>query len=198
LITFQKKLIAVFYTSAQRTDASTGSETSPQPTSNTSPDSNNFLSDCFDQTSALAIVSDANDELKRYLQSNDNLVDDDEDLLLFWKRQKVFFPILYSIAREILIIPATNTAVERLFSASGNTITTTRTRLSAEKVDKLMFIKKNLSILKTIFVKDEKLNHLDTHGYADATATKGEKRSHDDDDDDNDNDDDIIYTGDTI
>ncbi len=113
--------------------------------------------------------------------------------MLFWKRQKVLFPVLYSIARDILIIPATNTAVERLFSASGNTITDTRTRLSAEKVDKLMFIKKNLLILKKIFVKDQKLNHLDTHADDDATVIRGEKRSHDDADDE-DSDDDIICT----
>jgi hypothetical protein len=111
---------------------------------------------------------------------------------LFWKRQKVLFPVLYSIARDILIIPATNTAVERLFSASGNTITDTRTRLSAEKVDKLMFIKKNLLILKKIFVKDQKLNHLDTHADDDAPVIRGEKRSHDDADDE-DSDDDIHF-----
>jgi hypothetical protein len=103
------------------------------------------------------------------------------------------FPVLYSIARDILIIPATNTSVERLFSASGNTITDTRTRLSAEKVDKLMFIKKNLLILKKIFFKDEKVNHLDTRADGDATVTRGEKRSHDDADDE-DSDDDIICT----
>jgi hypothetical protein len=79
-----------------------------------------------------------------------------------------------------------------LFSASGNTVTDTRTRLSAEKVDKLMFIKKNLLILKKIFVKDEKLDHLDTHADGNATVTTGEKRSHDDDADDEDNGNDII------
>ncbi len=46
--------------------------------------------------------------------------------------------------------------------------------------------------MKKIFVKDEKLNHLDTHADGDATITRGEKRSHDDEDEDNDND--IIYT----
>jgi hypothetical protein len=117
---------------------------------------------------------------------------------LFWKRQQIFFPVLYSIARQILIIPATNTAVERLFSASGNTVTHTRTRLSAEKVDKLMFIKKNLLILKKIFIKDEKLNNINTHTDGDATVTitRAEKRSHDDDDDadDEDNGNDMIFT----
>ncbi|CAF1617152.1 unnamed protein product [Rotaria magnacalcarata] len=64
----------------------------------------------------------------------------------------------------------TNTAAERLFSASGHTITDTRTRLSAEKVHKLMFIKKEPINIK-----------------------KGEKRSIDND---YDNDGDIIFTDD--
>jgi hypothetical protein len=189
-ITLQKEKVVVFCISAHGTVASIGSETLSEPTSNTSASSNDFLSECFDQTSTAAIVPDANDELKRYLQSNHSLIDDDEDLLVFWERQKVFYPILYSIACEILIIPATNTAAERLFSASGKTITNTRTRLSAEKVDKLMFIKKNLSMLKRIFIKDEKLNYSNTHVNNNANVKKGEKRSCDD------NDDDITFTDD--
>ncbi len=60
------------------------------------------------------------------------------------------YPILYTIAKDILIIPAINTCVERLFSASGNAVTETRTRLNADKLDKLMFLKKNHSTLKSI------------------------------------------------
>ncbi|CAF1395413.1 unnamed protein product [Rotaria sp. Silwood1] len=126
----------------------------------------NRRQECFDQLSTSASVPDANDKLKRYLQANDSLRDD-EDLFMFWKRQKAFYPTLYSIVCEILIIPATKTAAERLLSASGNTITNTRTRLSAEKVNKLMFIKKNLVILKKIFPQDVHLNHFDTHGSHD-------------------------------
>jgi len=47
----------------------------------------------------------------------------------------------------------------------------------AQKVDKLMFIKKNLLILKKLFGKAEKLNN---HGVNfDAMVQKGEKRSYD-------------------
>ncbi|CAF4530762.1 unnamed protein product [Rotaria sp. Silwood2] len=198
-----------FYISAHQINAPVGSATSLQPTLTTSPDSNDFLSECFDQISTAAIAPNTNDELKRYLQSNDNLIHDDEDLLIFWKRQKVFYPTMYSIACEILIVPATNTAAERLFSASGKTITNTRTRLATEKVDKLMFIKKNLLTLKEIFVKNGKLHDAHTQDNYDATGKKGEKRSYEDDsdddnendngDDDNDDDNDIIFTdGETV
>ncbi|CAF3078155.1 unnamed protein product, partial [Rotaria sp. Silwood2] len=190
-ITFKEN--TCFYISAHQINAPVGSATSLQPTLTTSPDSNDFLSECFDQISTAAIAPNTNDELKRYLQSNDNLIHDDEDLLIFWKRQKVFYPTMYSIACEILIVPATNTAAERLFSASGKTITNTRTRLATEKVDKLMFIKKNLLTLKEIFVKNGKLHDAHTQDNYDATGKKGEKRSYEDDSDDdneNDNDDD--------
>ncbi|CAF3023293.1 unnamed protein product, partial [Rotaria sp. Silwood2] len=47
-------------------------------------------------------------------------------------------------------IPATNTCVEHLFSASGEAATESRTSLSADKLDKLMFLKKNHLVLKFI------------------------------------------------
>ncbi|CAF4996463.1 unnamed protein product [Rotaria sp. Silwood1] len=106
----------LFYISAHQTAASTTFETSSQTNKHQLHHS----------------VPDANDKLKRYLQANDSLRDD-EDLFMFWKRQKAFYPTLYSIVCEILIIPATKTAAERLLSASGNTITNTRTRLCTLK-----------------------------------------------------------------
>ncbi|CAF3375517.1 unnamed protein product [Rotaria sp. Silwood2] len=160
---------------SHQTNVSYDSEAeSPQQTSLPSNGSNDILSECYDQPSAAVVIA-ANDEFKRYLQSTDTLVDN-EDLLTFWKQQKDLYPIIYSIARDILIIPASNTAVERLFSASGRTVTDTRTRLSGEKLDKLMFIKKNLSILKNIFGKSDKLYNHDLHFHS--TNQKGEKRSH--------------------
>jgi hypothetical protein len=44
-----------------------------------------------------------------------------------------------------------NTAVERLFSDNGNTITSRRTRLQTSKVNQLLFIRRNLSILRELF-----------------------------------------------
>ncbi|CAF4331137.1 unnamed protein product, partial [Rotaria sordida] len=133
---------------------------SAQSTVISSTDTNDLLSECYDQISTIPKASDTDDELKRYLQSIDSLIDN-EDLFDFWRRQKFVYPVLYSIARDILIVPATNTAAERLFSASGNTVTETRNRLSSQKPDKLMFIKKNVAILKNIFGKTATSNNLD-------------------------------------
>ncbi|CAF3307556.1 unnamed protein product [Rotaria sp. Silwood2] len=44
-----------------------------------------------------------------------------------------------------------NTSVERLFSHSGNTVTNRRRRLDADKVNNLLFIKRNLRTLKEIY-----------------------------------------------
>ncbi|CAF2957913.1 unnamed protein product [Rotaria sp. Silwood2] len=43
--------------------------------------------------------------------------DEKDDILSFWKQHKQSFPLIASIARDILAIPASNTSVERQFSA---------------------------------------------------------------------------------
>ena len=58
--------------------------------------------------------------------------------------------MLTEIAREILSIPASNTEVERLFSAAKFTVSARRTRLGAEKLNKLIFIQKNLASLRQL------------------------------------------------
>ena len=72
------------------------------------------------------------------------------DLISFWKNNAERFPIISSLAIELLCIPASNTAVERLFSYSGNTITCKRTRLGVQKLNKLMFLKRNMMVIKNL------------------------------------------------
>ncbi|CAF4810965.1 unnamed protein product, partial [Rotaria sp. Silwood2] len=55
--------------------------------------------------------------------------DEKDDILSFWKQHKQSFPLIASIARDILAIPASNTSVERQFSACKNTFTDKRTKL---------------------------------------------------------------------
>ncbi len=61
------------------------------------------------------------------------------------------FPKIAAIPRRILAIPASNTSVERLFSLAKITVNDRRTKLGVEKIDKLMFLKKNLVLLKHMF-----------------------------------------------
>ena len=67
----------------------------------------------------------------------------------FGEEKKI--PIIAGIARKVLAIPAANTSVERLFSSTKIIIGDRRTRLGAEKIDKLMFLQKNLISLKQMF-----------------------------------------------
>ena len=80
--------------------------------------------------------------------SSNNNFEQNDDILEFWMKNQHLYPILASIVMDIYSIPTSNTTVERLFSAAGNTITDRRTNLGAEKVNKLLFLKKNLLSLK--------------------------------------------------
>ncbi|CAF4851156.1 unnamed protein product, partial [Rotaria sp. Silwood2] len=91
-------------------------------------------------------------ELENYLAST--LVmegDEKDDILSFWKQHKQSFPLIASIARDILAIPASNTSVGRQFSACKNNFADKRTKLGSEKLNKLIFLKKNMNILKEKF-----------------------------------------------
>ncbi len=71
-------------------------------------------------------------------------------VLDYWTKHQHQFPNIHSLARKILAIPASNTEVERLFSCSKMAVTNYRTRLRAEKLNKLTFLRKNLHSLKQL------------------------------------------------
>ncbi len=111
--------------------------------------SNGLLSKCFDLPAAPLNSSLASyNELDEYMNLNVQLNEDD-DILLFWQQHQSKFPILTSIVRDYYAIPASNTIVERLFSSSKNTVGDRRTRLGTEKINKLLFLHKNLLVLKS-------------------------------------------------
>jgi hypothetical protein len=111
-----------------------------------------LLMEIYDKQPAVPEKTSAEQELEKYLLST-SLVEDEEedDILSYWKEYEKLFPMIASIARDILAIPASNTSVERLFSSCKNTITDKRTKLGADKLNKLMFLQKNMNILKEKF-----------------------------------------------
>ena len=52
--------------------------------------------------------------------------------------------------RDLYSIPASNTSVEWLLSSAGNTISDRRTNLNPDKVSKVLFLNKNLLLLKEL------------------------------------------------
>ncbi|XP_031154118.1 zinc finger BED domain-containing protein 4-like [Sander lucioperca] len=66
--------------------------------------------------------------------------------LEFWRTNQGRFPDLAQMARRYLSAPCTSTDSERLFSAASHVIDEKRNRLSCDKAEKLLFIKKNLPL----------------------------------------------------
>jgi hypothetical protein len=67
--------------------------------------------------------------------------------LSWWKNNEKRFPILCEFSKEFFGISATSVPSERLFSDVGNVITNKRSSLKPEKVEKLIFLKRNASLL---------------------------------------------------
>ncbi|CAF3668991.1 unnamed protein product [Rotaria sp. Silwood1] len=114
------------------------------------PTTQNILLECFyhrAEDEDLVLVPSPEEELTQYLSSNIT-VGPIGDVLLFWKKHQNTFPTPASIVKTIYNIPVSNTTVERLFSTAGNTISDRRTNLDGEKVNKLLFLNKNLVTLK--------------------------------------------------
>nr|CAI5869257.1 unnamed protein product [Callosobruchus analis] len=62
------------------------------------------------------------------------------DPLVWWEENKELFPNVFQIMKRRLGIPATSVPCERVFSKKGQIITDRRSRLSAEKRSKLIFL----------------------------------------------------------
>jgi hypothetical protein len=109
-------------------------------------------------------------------------LNEDDDILMFWLQHKSKFPILTSIVHDYYAIPQSNIIVERLFSSSKNTISARRTRLGAEKVNKLLFLQKNLLVLKSFDkttvneVVDMQLKRKTTEPSSSSTSLQNEEQ----------------------
>lgn len=72
----------------------------------------------------------------------------DEDPLVWWRQNANLYPELSQLARAFLACPPTSVASERLFSGAGLIYDAKRSRLAAERAEKLLFIKYNLPIIE--------------------------------------------------
>ncbi len=63
------------------------------------------------------------------------------DLLLWWRDNQNHYPILATMARDYLAIPASSTESERAFSSSGLILRDHRNRLSTDTMQALVCLK---------------------------------------------------------
>jgi hypothetical protein len=55
---------------------------------------------------------------------------------------------------DILNVPASNTIIERLFSAAKNVVSEEKTRLDCEKINQLLFLQENMKTLKQLLTNN--------------------------------------------
>lgn len=67
-----------------------------------------------------------------------------ENIFSWWHKNKSRFPLIYGIAKKTIIVPATSTPSERVFSTAGLILTEKRSRLKPDHLDMLIFLNRNL------------------------------------------------------
>ena len=89
----------------------------PKLPSSSCPDNGDLFSSLYDKP------KDTNNksELESYLNS-DLRLQEGEDFLKFWMRQRENYPQLLELTKQTLFIPASNTCIERIFPVSSATV----------------------------------------------------------------------------
>jgi hypothetical protein len=72
------------------------------------------------------------------------------DPLRWWKHREAQFPLVAALARRYLCIPASSAPSERLFSHMNITQDKHRVRLSIDRVERLLFLKLNETVLQRL------------------------------------------------
>src|SRR5436305_11119219 len=85
------------------------------------------------------------DEVGEYLQLYE--IPLQSNSLTWWNEKKDKFPILSNLAQKYLAVSTTSTASKRLFSDTENLLTNKRTCMKPKLFKKIMFLKRNASML---------------------------------------------------
>ena len=95
-------------------------------------------------------VNQVNLEINREVQAYLNSNQENEDSLIYWRRNRFAFPNLYRLYRVVGAIQVENTATERTFAHIALKETKRNTKLINNKMQKLAFIKENFKILEKV------------------------------------------------
>lgn len=71
-------------------------------------------------------------------------------LWIYWIKNEIFYPNLWSIAEDILSIPLSIGAVERVFSIGGIALAGRRGRLDGSHLEREIFLTKNKHLIKNL------------------------------------------------
>ena len=96
------------------------------------------LRDSFVRESGNDSSSKGMTELEKYLGDKLEPSDVDFDILVWWSGQGKTYPILMTMARDILAIPVSSVASESAFSTGGRVLDSFRTSLSTKMVEALV------------------------------------------------------------
>jgi hAT family C-terminal dimerisation region len=79
-------------------------------------------------------------EIEEYLANalDDASLDDDFDILAWWKLKASKYPIFARLTRDILAVPIFTVASESTFNTSGGTLNPVRNSLSYESIESLV------------------------------------------------------------
>lgn len=65
---------------------------------------------------------------------------------VWWEEYEIIYPTIAKVAKNILCIPASSASSERVFSTTGNIVTSKRNRSNAKNLSTLVFLKQNDNI----------------------------------------------------
>ncbi|XP_040924669.1 zinc finger BED domain-containing protein 4-like [Betta splendens] len=87
-------------------------------------------------------TANATVEVQRYL--SEPYLSRGEDPLAYWKTRATTYPLLFSLAKKYLHMPATSVPCERVFSKAGEVASRRRSRLKPRTLETILFLNKNL------------------------------------------------------
>lgn len=112
------------------------------PTAKSSLSLASFFKQSTTISTSLTRKEETETQVSSYLQSV--IKESDTDPLKWWKEPETLFPALSHLAKKYLLVPATSSPSERVFSCSGIIVTCHRASLKLEVVDGLVFHAQNL------------------------------------------------------
>jgi len=68
----------------------------------------------------------------------------DVDMLQFWLENRAVLPKLFAVFCQVLCVPASSAASERVFSTAGRLLEKRRTSLASGSVNSLLFLHSNM------------------------------------------------------